>query len=359
MKLEDIVEQKATENADGKKHVADFCVWKAYKDGVDRMDAAWESAQYDVDTEKQTAAFVEQPWPLPEPVIALGRPGWHLECSAMARTYFGDTTLDFHGGGIDLKFPHHENEIAQSEGWSNTKFCNCWFHNGFVNMGDEKMSKSLGNFLTLADVCPTAMDVRAYRYLIVSSQYRNALNFSKKALQDAKKLIRRIDSVMEYLNSVDVSAPQGSSSSVIADSIVPKAMESFETAIRDDLSMPRAAATLIAVIKAVEQESKRPQEDGADTVGLQAAKLAIEKMDTVFGLLYEVPHRDAEPITGNDASSSSTVPAAVMELVGQRSLAKEAKDWDLADSLRQRITELGFSVKDVKDGDPIVTPVES
>mgnify|MGYP005854694889 CR=1 FL=1 len=322
---------------DEKEHFQDFCLWKAYKPGVDRDDLVWEFPG----------------------ALKKGRPGWHLECSAMARKYLGDT-IDLHGGGIDLKFPHHENEIAQSQGVTGAKFCNCWFHNGFVNIDAEKMSKSLGNFLTLSKACPTALDVRAYRYLVVSSQYRNALNFSPDAMKAAKSALKRMDAVREQLEealkSSNIDEDKDSDSS-LAKEAVPKALENFDAALKDDLSMPRAAASLFGLVKAAENEFKKKKKDDnydLDLVGLNAIQWAMERMDMVFGVFYRVPDTHAEEESEEDAS----VPEEVMALVEQRTSAKEAKDWELADSLRARITELGFAVKDVKGDDPIISRVD-
>jgi len=340
LSFDDMLEQKETENADGKRHFADFCLWKAFKDGIDREDAAWSSSEYDSITLD----------------IAKGRPGWHLECSAMARSFFPDQTLDLHGGGMDLKFPHHENEIAQSEGLMNGKFCNCWFHNGFVEVGNEKMSKSLGNFRTLQQACPTAMDIRAYRYLVVSSQYRNPLRLTEEVLKASRKAIKRMDNVKAALEDVlNEKHDDRTGSSELASEVVPTALQQFENAITDDLSMPRAAASLFSLVKAAEQELKNQEDEKLDIAGLQAILKALEQMDRVFGVFYKVPGVE-EDRNGN--KSAEEVPEEVMELVGQRTAAKEAKDWELADSLRQRITELGFAVQDVKGGDPIVTPAE-
>lgn len=336
---EDASQEYGDGTEDEKEHFQDFCLWKAYKPGVDRDDLLWEF----------------------EGQLEKGRPGWHLECSAMARKYLGDT-IDLHGGGIDLKFPHHENEIAQSQGVTGTAFCNCWFHNGFVNIDSEKMSKSLGNFVTLSTACPTALDVRAYRYLVVSSQYRNALNFSPDAMKSAKNTLKRMDAVVAQLDQVlkentdlsnmdDVDSP-------LSKETVPKALEDFEIALRDDLSMPRAAASMFSLVKAAEAEFKAQAKDDnypLDLVGLRAVRQAMEQMDTVFGIFYQVPETHSEE---EAFSEDMGVPDEVMELVGQRTNAKEAKDFELADSLRNRITELGFAVKDVKGGDPIVTPID-
>ena len=327
-----------------KEGVRDFCLWKAYKPEFDREDATWDPV-VDIDGTARN--------------IGRGRPGWHLECSAMARKYLGNT-IDLHAGGIDLKFPHHENEIAQSEGANSAPFCNCWVHNGFVNIGDEKMSKSKGNFLTLRTACPTADDVRAYRYLVVSSQYRNPLSFTEKALSAAKGALKRLDKVKLQIDEALAAATDvtdTSSSEIVA--ITEKELQNFEIAIADDLSMPRASASLFSVVKAAENEFKRVAKgendnNSLDLVGLKRVSQALQQMDRVFGVYYEVPHSDSQK---DEEPHCEAVPDEVMELVLQRSAAKDMKDWDLADSLRSKITELGFAVKDVKDGDPIVTKV--
>lgn len=322
-------------SSSAKEHFADFCLWKAFKPGVDRDDAAWEASD-----------------------IAKGRPGWHVECSAMAKHFFGSTTIDLHGGGVDLQFPHHENEIAQSEGANGCVFCNCWFHNGFVNIGQEKMSKSLGNYLTLRGACPKAVDVRAYRYLVVSSQYRQALAFTEEALGAARKAIKRMDRIKEKLDVVlaenNVAAEPLADTSPLVETVV-KSRENFDIAIRDDLSMPRAAAAHFAIIKAIEKELQQSGNKGHDLKGLQIASEALVDMDRIFGIFYEVPRIESEE---EAAAQAAVVPAKVLELVSQRSAAKEAKDWELADSLRARIAELGFAVRDVKGGEPKVTRLQ-
>ena len=327
--------------------VRDFALWKAYKPKFDLDDATWDTA------------------------IGKGRPGWHLECSAMIRKHLGDS-IDIHCGGIDLKFPHHENEIAQSEGATGKKFCYYWLHNGFVNIGEEKMSKSKGNFLTLRSACPKSADVRAYRYLVVSSQYRNPLSFTEEAMKAAKGALSRLDGVMplleDALKDYDEEESSESSESDIATE-VQAALENFETALLDDINMPRASASLFAVIKSAEAEFKRLKkaendiEKGEDVAlipldlqGLKTAKDALLQMDQVFGLLYTVPPAKSEDgSVVEEESDDGDIPEEVLELVQSRSAAKDAKDWELADSLRSRITELGFVVKDVKGSDPLIT----
>lgn len=329
-------QRTASEDDVQKRAPFDFCLWKAYKPNIDRDDAIWDTP------------------------IGKGRPGWHLECSAMARRYLGDT-LDVHCGGQDLKFPHHENEIAQSQGASGNVFCNCWIHNGFVNIGGDKMSKSLGNFLTLRTACTTPLDVRAYRYLVVSSQYRNPLSFTPTAMQAAKNALKRIDKVWSEISEVlatsSYASSDNSASSVLAMETVPDQLANFRAALLDDLSMPRAAASLFALVKAAEHELKQPDKD---IIGLKAIQSAMQEMDRIFGIFYQLPigyHGDETNGDGKDEVNG--IPTQVITLVSQRNAAKEAKDWELADSLRARITELGFAVKDVKGGEPIVTRIES
>jgi cysteinyl-tRNA synthetase len=325
---------------DNKRNPQDFVLWKAFKPGIDREDAAWESSE-----------------------IRKGRPGWHIECSAMARKYLGDT-IDIHGGGIDLQFPHHENEIAQSEGVTGKAFCNCWLHNGFVNINDEKMSKSLGNFLTLRTACPEPLDVRAYRYLVMSSQYRNPLSFTPEVMKAAKKSLKRIDAVNEQINKALTESDEivASTCGTISQDDVSKALTNFEAALKDDMSMPRAAASLFGLVKLAEKEFKRTAKDDAelDLAGLQAISKALTQVDKVFGIFYEVPLTEQQQQrAAAEEDGIGAIPDEVIQLVLQRGEAKEAKDWDLADSLRARIADLGFVLKDVKGGDPIVSRVDS
>ena len=330
-------EMETSARGDGelKRSPQDFCLWKAFKPGVDREDCSWESPQ-----------------------IQKGRPGWHLECSAMARKYLGDT-IDIHAGGVDLKFPHHENEIAQSEGFSGKTFCNCWLHNGFVNINNEKMSKSLGNFMTLRGACTEPQQVRAYRYLVVSSHYRSPLSFTPESIAGALKTVKRIDKVIYRIDEVLKGQDTGESQncSQLVNDVIPRALYNFEAAIADDMSMPRATASLFSVVRAAEKELKVETNDSSvklDLRGLEAAKNAVFQMDKVFGILYDVP------LTNEDQNKKKTnacdsIPPEVLVLVSKRVNAKKSKDWELADSLRARISELGFEVKDVSGGDPVIS----
>ena len=226
------------------------------------------------------------------------------------------------------------------------------------------MSKSKGNFLTLRTACPSSDDVRAYRYLVVSSQYRNPLSFTEKALSAAKGALKRLDKVKLQIDEalLDAGDIAETTDSAIA-AIVEKELANFEVAIADDLSMPRASASLFSIVKAAENEFKRiakaekddeSSETTLDFFGLKQVQSALHQMDKVFGVYYEVPSTSSDT---EEEAVVETIPDEVMELVLQRTAAKEAKDWDLADSLRAKITELGFAVKDVKGGEPIVTKV--
>ena len=265
-------------------------------------------------------------------------------------------------------------QIPITKGANCAPFCNCWVHNGFVKIGDEKMSKSKGNFLTLRTACPTSDDVRAYRYLVVSSQYRNPLSFTDTALGAAKGALKRLDRLRIMIG--DALSKEGHGANIPCDgnsdiaTAVRGELANFEVAIADDLSMPRASACLFSIVKLGETELKRVSKAVynpdcsktplLDLVGLQSVQQALEKMDQVFGIFYDVPAERGDSDGGVSANGDDLlVPDDVMCLVAQRLAAKDAKDWELADSLRSKIAALGFVVKDVKGGDPIVSRDDS
>ena len=252
-------------------------------------------------------------------------------------------------------------------------------------MGNEKMSKSLGNFITLQTLCPTKLDQRAYRYLIVSSQYRNPLSFTEQIMQASKKSLQRIDKIKLQLDQLllqhtstttttttieGLLDPKSESDSALIQTVIPKEIQNFEAAILDDLSMPRAAAALFNLVKAAEQEMKK-DETQRDISGLLGIRTAMLQMDQVFGILEET-HTDTTTNTSESSSMSTDdarnnsknanmpIPDEVLQLVQERINAKEAQDYTLADTIRQQIkNEYGYVIKDVKGGAPIITPVES
>ena len=228
------------------------------------------------------------------------------------------------------------------------------------------MSKSKGNFVTLRGACPTADDVRAYRYLVISSHYRNPLSFTEQAMSAAKGALKRIDRLRVQIDHALATNAGGEAVDSEITREVAKYLENFDQALADDLSMPRAAASLFGVVKAAESEFKRIMKASTDenaidslkpldVAGIRAVRGALDLMDQVFGIFYEVPV--TSDIDTNKIDDDTSVPEEVMQLVDQRAAAKEAKDWELADSLRNRITKLGFVVKDVKGNVPIVSRI--
>ncbi|GMI31813.1 hypothetical protein TrCOL_g10136 [Triparma columacea] len=313
-----------------KNNKRDFALWKAYKEGVDIDSLTWDTS------------------------LGLGRPGWHIECSAICRTLLGDR-IDIHMGGTDLRFPHHENEIAQSEGVmgkecgkeEGREFCQCWVHNGFVKMGEEKMSKSLGNTLTLQSECPTTLDKRAFRYLVVTSHYRQEMTFTSDALNASKRAVERVDKCMRDIKDIQKTGDNKEGGEL--GELCEREAGKFYKAIADDLSTPRCAASMFAVVKGAEKEIKRGRREGGgwDIDGLGRAMDTLRMFDEVFGILYGQEEQEGD-------GGGGEVPEDVMELVRKRGDAKAGKDWGLADELRDEIAARGWQVKDSKDGATVV-----
>lgn len=319
--------------------------------------------------------------------------GWHIECSAMCYKLLGPT-IDIHAGGIDLVFPHHQNEIAQTEAFTGQQFSKYWLHNGFVNINNEKMSKSLKNFKTLRDIVTKPSDARAFRFLIVSAQYRNPLNFTPETFQAAINSLKRIDKLVDRLNEFIQSVGStsfGESKGDVDDdndgnehkAVIKSIITLFEAAMCDDLNTPKAVAALFKLISEAENVIKRQQM----CKSIAALYLdGINKMDQVFGVLYEV---SADYFIDNSSSSSSssstdrrksnndgvvynsldnakfsrnpmhpidcecesedTVITKVKQLANQRVDFKTKKMYKEADKIREEIIALGYGIKDVKD----------
>ncbi len=294
-----------------KESVGDFALWKAW-DEVDG-DVKWDS-----------------PW-------GPGRPGWHIECSAMAMALLGPE-LDIHCGGVDNIFPHHEAEIAQSECCSGKKFVRYWLHCAHLMVEGQKMSKSLGNFYTLRDLFAKGWTGREVRYALLTVNYRLPLNFTFDGLAGARAALARIDEWVGRLR--DSQSLIAKSQSTIRDSRLPEAMgqlaAQFFTCLDDDLNISGAMGQLFELIRA----SNAALDRGALSPG-EAALLLEEwrRMESVLGLERE----------------TAAIPADVAALVGQREAARAAKNWAESDRLRGEIAALGWNVKDTKDG-PKVTP---
>ena len=298
-------EMEAAQDADprGKRDPRDFALWKGAKPG-DPESASWET-----------------PW-------GRGRPGWHLECSAMAGKYLGDA-FDIHGGGIDLRFPHHENEIAQSKA-AGRPFASYWMHNAWVTMAGEKMSKSLGNTADVLAAVATHGG-RAVRLYLAGPHYRSAIELSEASLAESAAQLARIDSFLDRTRQLTEDAVSGD---------VPTA---FAEAMDDDLGTPAALAVVFTTIKEGNIALDAGQEAEA-----RAAALAVRAMLDVFGLDPAAPEWAHEAGAGSDLTP--VVDGLVSALLDQRAAARARKDWAAADAIRDQLAVLGLKVTDTPDG---------
>ena len=281
----------------GKRDPLDFVLWKAAKPD-EPEDAKWDSP------------------------FGRGRPGWHLECSAMSCALLGES-FDIHGGGADLQFPHHENEIAQSEGASGQPLARYWMHNGFVRVNDEKMSKSLGNFFTIRDVLQT-VDAETLRFFIVRAHYRSALNYGLDHLKDARTALRRLYTALSQVRPEPVTLDWQANAHA----------QAFARAMNDDFGTPAAVAVLFDLATEVNR-----------TGSAQAAGW-LRALGGVLGLLQDDPQAYLQ--RGAGAQDPNT--ADIEEQIAQRAVAKQAKDYARADAIRHALLEQGITLKDSPSG---------
>ena len=287
-----------------KRDPLDFVLWKSAKES-EPPDTRWESA-----------------W-------GTGRPGWHIECSAMASELLGNT-FDIHGGGADLQFPHHENEIAQSEGANNCAFVNTFMHNGFVRVDEEKMSKSLGNFFTIREVLKK-YDAEVVRFFILRAHYRSPLNYSDAHLDDAKASLTRLYTALKPLVGADVEAY---AAKTIDWSASPHAAR-FKEALDDDFNTPLAMAILFELAADVNR-------------GDAAAASLLKSLGGVLGLLDRDPQLFLQSASGNDAAGLS--PQQIEAKIAERVAAKQAKDFKQADAIRAELLAQGVVLEDKPGG---------
>ena len=278
---------------DGKQDPLDFVLWKAAKPGEP------EGAR----------------WPSP---YGEGRPGWHIECSAMACTLLGDT-FDIHGGGADLQFPHHENEIAQSEGASGKPLARYWMHNGFVNVDSEKMSKSLGNFFTIREVL-ARFDAETLRFFMVRAHYRSAINYADVNLDDARSALKRLYTALHLVAAAEVSIDWAQPTPA-----------RFKAAMDNDFGTPEAVAVLFELAAEVNR-----------THSGEAAGV-LKGLGACLGLLQGDPQAFLQ--AGNTLDE-----ATIRERIGQRVAAKAAKNFAEADRIRQELLAQGVVLKDSAAG---------
>ncbi|MDU3821898.1 MAG: cysteine--tRNA ligase [Cutibacterium granulosum] len=305
----------------GKRDPRDFALWKGHKP-----------------SEPETASW-NAPW-------GAGRPGWHLECSAMSGKYLGEA-FDIHGGGIDLRFPHHENELAQSAA-AGRAFAHYWMHNAWVTMSGEKMSKSLGNTARVSEVT-ASHDPRAVRYFLLAPHYRSTIEFSPSdehtqgSLDEADKAIARIDGFLERAGQVCDRAGIDPAN-LPTDAQVPELDERFTRAMDDDLGTPAAVATLFTTIN---EGNKAIDASDAPAVAAHLGQLRV--MLGVLGLDPDDPVWASSRSTQSD-KLEPVVDGLVQAMLTQRSEARARKDWATADSIRDVLTHLGLVIEDTPDG---------
>lgn len=296
-KLEDMLAGARIEVEAAKEHPADFVLWKQAKEA----EVSWDS-----------------PW-------GKGRPGWHIECSAMSTSCLG-SHFDIHGGGPDLKFPHHENEIAQSEAATGKDYVNYWMHCGAVRVNNEKMSKSLGNFFTVRDVL-AKFNPEVIRYLMVSSQYRSAIDYSDQSLNDAKVALERLYTALRQQD--------------IASSYEPSTFtERFEEAMKDDFNTPVAVSVLFELVR----ELNKAKTEAPETAALLAAELRV--LADLLGLLGQEP----EYFLQNSTISEGLSDAVIHALINERTQARKDKNFARSDEIRDELASQGIELLDSREG---------
>ncbi len=300
-KLEDAFESVRIENEDNKRNPLDFALWKSAKEG----EISWTS-----------------PW-------GEGRPGWHIECSAMNMAAFGEQ-IDIHGGGRDLIFPHHENEIAQTEALTGKTFAKYWIHNGLIKVNGQKMSKSLGNSLLLNDLLDK-YSPETIKFALLQTNYRGDINVTDSLFPDADK----------HLYGFYKTIAEVENSGLKSDELNPAIDEEFNRAMDDDFNTAKALSDLFGLFKSVKAKLNAKDSDAAADVN------QIRKTYSLLGIFKS----DAKDfIKYYEAKHASSVPSEVEELVAARAQAKAEKNWAKADEIRAQITAMGYAVKDTKDG---------
>ncbi len=299
--IDDLENGARVDPDEAKRDPLDFALWKAAKPG----EPSWDS-----------------PW-------GKGRPGWHIECSAMSMSLLGET-FDIHGGGQDLVFPHHENEIAQSEAATGKPFARYWMHNGYINVDNQKMSKSLNNFFTVRDIAKE-FDLEAVRMFMLGVQYRNPVNFSREMIQQAQSALERLRTAKERLAEAQVAAAETSE-----DAAFIAQLEDFKTrfneAMDDDLNTADALGVLFEFARAANTFVSEPRGSKA----IEAGKALFSELTGVLGLLGR--------------EKAEEFPAEALAMLEERQAARKAKDFARADQMRDALKDMGYAVEDTVNG---------
>lgn len=296
--LEDLEAGARIDVSEIKEDPMDFCLWKGAKEG----EPYWES-----------------PW-------GKGRPGWHIECSAMAGRYLGKT-IDIHCGGQDLIFPHHENEIAQSEAANGCDFSHYWMHNGYINVDNRKMSKSLGNFFTVREVAEK-FGYEPIRFIMISAQYRSPINYSVDIIEQAKNSLDRLYSCRDGIEFAMQHADDGGE----APDFLEKRKQEFIGAMDDDLNTADALGAVYGLVKDINIAVAA----GAKKASLEFMLGALEELCGVLGLLYD--------------RRNESLDSEVEALIEQRTAARKEKDFKTADEIRNKLSEMGIVLEDTPQG---------
>lgn len=296
--LEELEAGARISTADIKEDPMDFCLWKGAKEG----EPFWESP------------------------FGKGRPGWHIECSAMAEKYLGKT-IDIHCGGFDLIFPHHENEIAQSEAANEQEFARYWMHNGFINVDNRKMSKSLGNFFTVRDVAEK-YGYEPIRYLMISSQYRGPINYSIDIIEQSKNALERLYNCRDNIDFALKNAKDGAMEAAFCED----RKNEFIEAMEDDLNTADAIAALFGLVR----DTNTAIAEGASKATLQKCSETFDELAGVLGLVYN--------------RKTETLDSEVEALIEKRTEARANRDFKTADEIRDKLKAMGIILEDTKDG---------
>jgi cysteinyl-tRNA synthetase len=300
----------------GKKDARDFALWKAHKP-EEPITASWPS-----------------PW-------GRGRPGWHIECSAMSTKYLG-ANFDIHGGGLDLRFPHHENELAQSRA-AGDAFANIWMHSGLLNVGGDKMSKSLGNSVFASDLFARFSPL-AVRYFLTGAGYRSTLDFSDEAMERSESSLERLTNFLQRARqSLGDNAPALPD---VRDGYAGRSLDvpvEFAAALDDDLGVPRALSVVFASVT----EGAKLLDSGTDSQQLARIVAEVELMLDILGVN---PSAEAWAVTASDAKAESALEALIATMAERRAEAKAVKDFATADSIRDELAAAGVVIEDTADG---------